>query len=215
MTETPAPRAAASFVATLTAAVAVWAALIATLAYRGAFVAPAARPQLAIVVAILLPPLLFVALMRLSGSFRTRVLAVDPVLVCAVQGWRVVGSGFLVAHGFGYLPAVFAYQAGWGDVLVGLLAPLAAARLARDPAFLVSPAYRSFHMLGVLDLVLAPVTGTIIRRLYQGTEMAIQVAPLAEMPLVFIVTFMVPFFLCLHIAAFAQIRAVRAQGQTR
>ena len=202
--------------ATLTAVVAVWAALIATLAYRGAFVAPAARPQLAIVAAILLPPLLLWALMRLSEtSFRSRVLAVDPVLVCAVQGWRVVGSGFLVAHGFGYLPAVFAYQAGWGDVLVGLLAPLAAARLARDPAFLVSPAYRSFHLLGVLDLVLAPVTGTIIRRLYQGTEMATQVAPLADMPLVFIVTFMVPFFLCLHIAAFAQIRAARAQGQTR
>ena len=43
-----------------------------------------------------------------------------------MQGWRVVGSGFLFVHGYGFLPGVFAYQAGWGDVLVGL--PCAAGR---------------------------------------------------------------------------------------
>jgi hypothetical protein len=204
------PAVAGAFVPGIAIVAAAWAALITMLAYRGAFVAAPEKPQLAIVVAILLPPLTLLLLLRFNRSFRANVLALDPVWLCSMQGWRVVGSGFLFVHGYGFLPGAFAYQAGWGDVLVGFLAPLVAVRLARDASFLKSRTYFAFHVLGVADLVLAPVTGTIIRRLYNGSEMATQIASLADMPLVFIVTFLVPFFLCLHIAAFAQIRAFRS-----
>jgi hypothetical protein len=205
---------AGGFVRGLAIATVAWAALIATLAYRGTFVAPPEKPQLAILVAVLLPPLIVVLLMRASSAFRANILALDPVWICSMQGWRVVGSGFLFVHGYGFLPGVFAYQAGWGDVLVGFLAPLVAVRLARDASFMTSRVYWSFHALGVADLILAPVTATIIRRVFNGTDMATQIASLADMPLVFVVTFLVPFFLCLHLVAFAQIRAFRAIGRT-
>jgi hypothetical protein len=212
MTATLAPRrpAAGGFVPVLAIITAGWAASIATLSYRGTFVAPPDKPQLAILVAVLLPPLLVFLLMRTSTTFRANVLALDPVWICSMQSWRVVGSGFLFVHGYGFLPGVFAYQAGWGDVLVGFLAPLVAVRLARDASFLTSWLYWSFHALGVADLVLAPVTATIIRRMSSDTDKAAQIASLADMPLVFVVTFLVPFFLCLHLVAFAQIRTSRA-----
>lgn len=212
MTATLAPRqsVAGSFIPGLTLVTAAWATLIATLAYRGTFVAPPEKPQLAILVAVLLPPLIVFLLMRASSAFRANMLALDPVWISGMQSWRVVGSGFLFVHGFGFLPGVFAYQAGWGDVLVGFLAPLVAVRLARDPAFMTSRTYWSFHALGVADLILAPVTATIIRRVSNDTDMATQITSLADMPLVFIVAFLVPFFLCLHLVAFAQIRASHA-----
>lgn len=210
MTTLAARAPASSSIPVLMMFAAAWAALIAVLAYRGAFVAPQDKPQLAIVVAILLPPLLLAALMRFNASLRANLLAIDPVWICAIQGWRVVGAGFLMVYGFGYLNGPFAYQAGWGDVLVGILAPLAVMRLARDRQFLTARTYWLFHALGVADLILAPVTGTLIRRGLLGPAAAQQVAPLAEMPLVFIVAFCVPFFLCLHLIAFAQIRAARS-----
>ncbi|OQW58975.1 MAG: hypothetical protein A4S14_19325 [Proteobacteria bacterium SG_bin9] len=213
MTTAAAARAPApGFVFLLTLVVAAWAALITTLAYRSSFVPPADKPQFAIIAAILLPPLLLFVLMRLSAAFRENILALDPVWICAMQGWRVVGSGFLFVHGFGYLPGSFAYQAGWGDVLVGVLAPFAVMRLARDPQFITARAYWLFNALGVADLILAPVAATFIRRGLSGPEAAQQVTPLAEMPLVFIVTFLVPFFLSLHLIGFAQIRAARTSS---
>lgn len=210
MTATVATRAPASgFAPIMTLIVAVWAAAIAALAYRGAFIAAEGKPQLAIVVAILSPPLLLFVLMRLSAAFRANVLAIDPIWVCAIQGWRVVGASFLTVYGFGHLNGTFAYQAGWGDVLVGVLAAFAVVHLARDRQFLTARAYWLFHALGVADLILAPVAGTLIRRGVLGPDAAQQVAPLAQMPLVFIVAFIVPFFLGMHIIAFAQIRAAR------
>lgn len=211
MTTALATRAPASgFAPLMMLIVAIWAAAIAALAYRGSFIAPEGKPQLAIVVAILSPPLLLFILMRLSAAFRANVLTIDPIWVCAIQGWRVVGAGFLTVYGFGHLNGAFAYQAGWGDVLVGVLAAFAVVHLARDRQFLTARAYWLFHALGVADLILAPVAGTMIRRGVLGPDAAQQVAPLAEMPLVFIVTFCVPFFLCLHLIAFAQIRAARS-----
>jgi hypothetical protein len=195
----------------LTLVVAVWGALVTLLAYRGAFATPADKPQLAILAAMLLPALAFIAVMRLSSAFRSNILAIDPVWLCAAQGWRMIGGAFLFVYGFGHLPGVFAYQAGWGDMLVGFLAPFAEVRLVRDPSFLASRTYWSFHLLGVLDLLLAPVTGAIISTVYPATEIPTQIAQLGSMPLVMIVALIVPAFLCLHIAAFAQIRAARGR----
>jgi hypothetical protein len=63
-------------------------------------------------------------------AVRTYVEAQDLALLTALQGWRVIGSIFLVLWAYGQLPAVFALPAGLGDVAVGLVAPFAAIAVA-------------------------------------------------------------------------------------
>ena len=64
----------------------------------------------------------------LSPRFRAAALAADPKRAVLFHLVRVVaGTGFLVRYARGELPGEFALQAGWGDIVVGLAAPLVAA----------------------------------------------------------------------------------------
>jgi hypothetical protein len=185
-------------VGTLAAA---WLSMIVALAVNGVFEAPPGTPPVAVLSAIVVPPLLFAVALRVSGELRRQVLAVDPVWLAAIQGMRVLGVGFLFVYGFGHLPGLFAHPAGWGDLLVAVLAPFVAARLARDPGFLRSPWLWRFHALGMLDFVGAVGSGLLARFTVGGTD------ALGQLPLVLVPAFAVPLWICLHLAAFEQIRA--------
>lgn len=199
----PAPRRA--FVAIICVAVLAWLWVILTLGANGIFHAPAGEPPIATLTALVVPPLLFLILLRIPG-FRAEVLAIDPVWLTAMQGLRILGAGFLFVYAFGHLPALFAYMAGWGDVLVAILAPLVVARLAADKAFLRSRWYAGFHILGFLDFVGAVGSGLIARGTIPILDSAESTAALGQLPLLLIPCFAVPLWICLHIAAFAQIR---------
>ena len=80
-------------------------------------------------------------------------LSIDPVFLTAVQGLRIFGGAFLFLYAFGHLPALFAMPAGWGDVLVAVLAPFVVALLAANRDFLKSNRLLAFHLLGLLDFV--------------------------------------------------------------
>jgi hypothetical protein len=69
---------------------------------------------------------------------------------------RVVGVLFLMVMALGHLPALFALPAGLGDIAVGLIAPSVARRLTTDGDH--RGAVR-FHLLGLLDLVVAITIG--------------------------------------------------------
>lgn len=130
--------------------------------------------------------------------------------LAAVQGLRVVGAGFLFLWAFGHLPPLFALPAGWGDVLVGVLAPFVAVRLARDPGFLTSTSCWRFHALGTVDFVGAIGTGILARGTFPALSGPATTGVLGELPLVMIPGFAVPLWICLHLAAFAQIAHARA-----
>ncbi|MDD5579017.1 MAG: hypothetical protein PHY16_07015 [Methylobacter sp.] len=56
-----------------------------------------------------------------------------------IQVYRVVGGIFLILYATDRLPALFAWPAGFGDVLVGTLAPLVALAYApHENAYFVS-----------------------------------------------------------------------------
>lgn len=167
------------------------------------------EPPLAILGALAGPPVVFLALLRLVPPLRARILAIDPVWLTAVQGLRILGVGFLFLHAFGHLPGLFAHPAGWGDLLVAVLAPFMAARLATDPAFLGSRALWRFHALGMLDFVGALGFGLLARGGLPALVDGVTTAPLGALPLALVPAFAVPLWICLHIAAFAQIRAAR------
>ncbi|PWG61848.1 hypothetical protein DEM34_14675 [Spiribacter halobius] len=137
------------------------------------------------------------------------VLAIHPVWLAAVHGLRILGAGFLFVYAFGHLPGLFAHTAGWGDVLVAVLAPFVAARLALDPHFLRSSWHLGFHALGLLDFAGAVLSGLIARGTLPLLGLSESTAALGALPLALIPCFAVPLWICLHIAAIVQIRDAR------
>lgn len=192
--------------------VTLWLALIVALGFQGVFHRPVGEPPWPTLLAMLLPPLVFLLLLR-RPSFALQVLAIDPVWLAAVHGLRILGASFLVAYAFGLLPGVFAFPAGWGDILVALLAPFAAVMLARHPDFLRSKWLWRFHALGMLDFLGAIGSGLLARLLIGADYALAPTTALSQFPLLLIPCFAVPLWICLHIAAFHQIANARRGGR--
>ena len=205
---TPGP--APAFLGGALAVVLLWLAAIVALASTLAFAAAPAAPPLAVLLAIVAPPAAFAGALAWLPGFRRQVLLIDPVWLAAVQGLRALGGGFLFVHAYGHLPAAFAWPAGLGDLLVAVLAPFVALRLARDPGYLAAPGPARFHALGMLDFAVAVGTGVATSASIPVVVDGITTGPLGVLPLVLIPAFAVPLWICLHLAAFAQIRAARA-----
>lgn len=196
------------FIPILAVIVILWFSLILALGARGDFTGPPDQPPIPVAIAVLLPPLLFLGLMRVSSSFRRQILAINPVWIAAVMGLRILGAAFLVLYAFGHLPGLFAHPAGWGDMTVAVLAPFMAARLSRDPSFLASPWYWRYHVLGMLDFVSAVGTAIVARSAALDLNGVVGMT-LGSLPLVLIPAFAVPLWICFHLIAFAQIREAR------
>jgi hypothetical protein len=110
------------------------------------------------------------------------------------HSFRVAGIAFLLYLAFGHLPAVFAVPAGLGDITTGLLAPVAASRLARGTG------HRGalwFNAWGLTDLVVAQVLGAAV--LFGLISTKSSGVAIAEMPLTLIPTAAVPVLFVLHI----------------
>lgn len=93
---------------------------------------------------------------RLFGGFW----ALDEKTAVLVQAYRIVGVFFLVESMRGQLPPSFAWPAGSGDILVGLLAPWAAWRLGANKPRATTFAV-AWNLLGILDLVSAVSLGIL------------------------------------------------------
>ena len=92
----------------------------------GWFVNAPSQPPLALGLAAVVPILLFLFVSLTSHAFRHFVRSIDPVTITALQFYRVLGVAMLVLMSRNLLPAVFALPAGWGDVAIGVTAPLVA-----------------------------------------------------------------------------------------
>lgn len=99
------------------------------------------------------------------------------------------------------LPEAFAHSAGYGDIAIGLTAPLVALWLA-TPRHLLS--FIGWQLLGIADLVTAVALGVTAPLLVPAgpTMLAMTVLPLSLVP-----TFAVPLLLILHVIAIAQARS--------
>ena len=124
----------------------------------GVFQSRPPAPPLPILVAVVVPPLLFAIAYRASSAFRTFALGIDPRLLTAIQGWRVIGGMFLVLYAFGLLPGLFAWRAGVGDLAVGLAAPFVLLAMFRgNPAWPRQVAW--LNIAGLIDFLGAVGTG--------------------------------------------------------
>ena len=183
----------------------VWFGVIVALAANGSLALLPGDAPVITLAAILGPPLTFALAMFTFPHFRSWALSLDPALLTALQGWRVLGGGFLMLYAFGHLPGVFAFPAGVGDVAVGLGAPFAAIALARGNLRLDSRKMLSVHISGLLDFAVAVSLGIMARNYIPGLVEGVTSSAMGELPLVLIPAFGVPSFIILHLIVLVQI----------
>ena len=123
-----------------------------------------------------------------------------PMRLALPHTLRVVGVLFLIVMLQGHLPAAFALPAGLGDIAIGVATPFVAQRLARgtDRTGVVR-----FHVLGILDLIVAASIGFLLFGLVEVTP---STEPLRLLPLALIPTVPVPLALALHIVSLRRLR---------
>jgi hypothetical protein len=128
--------------------------------------------------------------------------------IIGVQLYRIIGLVFVILLAQGQLPAHFALPAGWGDIVVGLSAPLVALALARG-----APGGRTlataWNVFGLLDLVVAVGMGTGFLAPFLAPDLGPRVPPTPAMgvfPLVLVPTFAVPMSVLLHVVALWRLR---------
>lgn len=186
--------------------ISLWLIFIIILGRSGTFHVTADQPPLPTIMAMLTPPILFWVAIQVP-SFRAEVLLINPVWLNGMQGLRILGAGFLFVASYGHLPQIFAFFAGWGDVLVAFCAPLVVAKVSTNRDFLASRRFLVFHMVGLLDFVGAVLSGLISRGTIALVDSPQSTGALASFPLLIIPCFAVPLWICLHIAALTQRRA--------
>jgi hypothetical protein len=175
----------------------------------GWFAAGPGQPPLGILLAISVPPALFLLAYRASATFHAFVLGLDLRLLTAVQTWRVVGSMFLFLYALDLQPALFALPAGLGDVAVGVAAVFVLRSLIDR-----HPNWRRRVLLlnlgGLLDFVAAIGTGVLTSNSALGLlapaspTLAMDLLPLSLVP-----GFLVPLWIMVHFASLLQLRATR------
>jgi hypothetical protein len=159
-----------------------------------------ALPPFALGLGALIPLAAFLIWFAMSSRFREFALSLDPRTLTFIQAWRIIGFTFLPLYAAGLLPGVLALPAGWGDIVIGATAPLAALKFVN---FSRRRAFVLWQFLGILDLVTAMTLGPAA-----GLISPHEVAPslMMELPLSLIPTFGVPLFIMLHVICIAQAR---------
>ncbi len=138
------------------ALIAIWLLIAVAAALLHVFSNPGQTVGVAVAIAASAPLIIFLLWFALSPGFRQFTLRLSPRTLTAVQTWRLIGFVFVLLEVRGALPAVFAWPAGYGDMLIGATATLAAWKLAdagRRGSFIL------WQSLGVLDLVNAVAVG--------------------------------------------------------
>ncbi len=186
-----------------------WLFLAAELARAGVFEVTVDRLVPMIGVGTGLPILLGLLAMRYSTSFQAVLRAIPIHKLIAVQVYRTIGFVFLIGLSAGLLPGVFAWPAGVGDIIVGLLAPLVAWRALKHPGS-ARGAIWAWSILGIGDLILALSLGTLSSPVrIQLFAMDAPNVAISAYPLVMVPIFAVPVSILLHAAVILKLRAAR------
>lgn len=197
-----APRPFGGLVLTVTA----WLTAAIGLAIAGAYVGASGRVP-TIPFGILLPIVFGVVAWATVPGLRRLVDGIPQAWLVALQTYRALGVVFLILWQMGAAPALFAWPAGAGDILIGLSAPLVALVHARTGA---RAPVLWWNILGILDLVVAVATGFLTSP--SPLQMFAFDAPndlISRYPLVMIPTFLVPLSILLHLASLAKLGRAR------
>jgi hypothetical protein len=132
--------------------------------------------------------------------------AVPQEWIVGVQLYRAMGLIFLVLLAAGRLPGLFAWPAGVGDIIVGVVAPFVGIAYARNP-HKAAGLVRAWNFFGIVDLVVAVGTGLLTSP--SPLQMFSFDAPnelISAFPLVMVPVFLVPLSILLHLASLKKLR---------
>jgi hypothetical protein len=150
---------------------------------------------------------LVLALVGISPALRRSLAAASLPAIVGVQFYRVLGLQFVILVGLGQLPARFGLPAGWGDVAIGLAAPVVALALARGTRGSRAAAI-TWNVLGLVDLATAVGMGTGWLPLLAGERLP-SAAAMGVYPLILVPTFAVPMAVLLHLVALRRLSRAR------
>jgi len=195
--------------------VGLWVGLAAASAASGLFTVSRPFPHIGLFVVF--PLVATAALAALSPGWRTALLGLPTPLLVGLNVSRIFGVFFLLLAAAGRLSGPFPYSAGWGDIIVGVLA-LPALWLAVRPSQRGQSLLAAWNLFGALDLVVAVALGVASA---QGSPLQVfDAAPgstaVQMLPWSFIPAVLVPFYLIVHAILFAQLRqAGRVDARAR
>jgi hypothetical protein len=132
--------------------------------------------------------------------------AVPQHWLIGVQLYRALGAIFLILYATGKLPGLFAWPAGLGDVLVGVIAPVVAVSYARSPRMNADLVF-AWNLFGLADLVIAVTTGFLTSpSVFQLFAFDLPNELVSRFPLVLVPVFLVPVSVLLHLASLTKLR---------
>jgi hypothetical protein len=135
-------------------------------------------PPLLIAPLIALGIIIPVAVYAISDGFRAYIAAVGLRPITAFHIWRIAAALVFFWYGeHNRLPEAFVRNAGWGDLIAGVLA-LFVVMLPENRS-----RYFIFHIVGFADFVVAVGTGLTLFLLNDSRMAAIQTLPMALIPL--------------------------------
>jgi len=189
---------------------ALWSAAIIAVAAAGGFELRLAGPVPGVAYPLVFTLVVGIAAWSQSPRLREIVLRIPLSALIAVNIARVIGVFFVILYAVGRLPAAFAQSAGFGDIIVGVLAlPLAiAASFDTAPRSLIA----AWNALGIADLIIAlslgvlSAAGTPFRVFTAGPDSG---ATIGALPWAIIPTLLVPLYLLIHFGIAAKLRAAR------
>jgi len=145
-------------------------------------------------------PIVLGVLLSLIPSGRTLVARLSQRELVTAQVYRVLGGIFVFLWYQGQMPALFAWPAGIGDILIGLSAPFVARTQNKT-------AMRLWNMLGLADLFIAVATGFMTSPSpFQMFAFNNPNLMITAFPIVLVPTFLVPASVILHIISLRKLR---------
>jgi hypothetical protein len=155
---------------------------------------------------VFLPILIGALLIWRSPLVRRIIDAVPQQWLVSVQLYRALGVVFLILYAGGNLPGLFAWPAGVGDIVVGLMAPVIGLAYARDP-LKNGDLVRGWNLFGIADLAVAVGAGFLTApSLLQPFAVEPPNDLITHFPLVLIPVLLVPVSILLHLASLAKLR---------
>ena len=121
--------------------------------------------------------------------------------IIGIQFFRVIGIVFLILWARGTLPAIFAFPAGIGDIIVGVTAPFVALLFYLKKSYSRKLAIW-WNYFGIADLVIAIGVGILAFTrpftIIPASISPISTEPMSLFPLVMVPLFIVPLDFLLH-----------------
>lgn len=179
--------------------VAIWLCLVLGLSYTNIFV-PAIDQTFPILGFAILGSAIFGNLLLWRSQTATQILQTLPLhLLATIQVFRVIGVLFLMLESDGLLSTYFATSTGWGDIFVGVTAPIVGYLLWKD-AYQYRLIGLAWCFAGIADLVFVlykainSAPGPLQTTSFDLPTVAIGYFPLTIVPLL-----VVPIALILHV----------------